>query len=304
MNLQTLESAKFLHRDDQSRCLCCDALHSDGVLCGNCHAPLELTRTVRARGVPPKFVAVLGASGAGKTVYLGVLLDMLSNGGRGLKGFASGAFSVALQQQTMAALEGRRFPEKTPIEADQWNWVHCQLSHQDRPKEMFDIVTPDLAGEALAVEVQRPGAFPAIQHLVRKARGVVLLCDSQRACHQALDEDLFGLQVLTYLASQVDQVGGGKRRRRGERPPVAVVFTKSDLCPEVRHDPRRFAADNLPRMTQFTVAHPGEYGYFAAGVVGSSATLIDSLGCQSQVAFHLEPQGIVDPLEWIVRSAK
>ena len=49
-------------------------------------------------------IAVFGASGVGKTVYLGMLMDMLSRQTERLQLLARGAFSITLQQTTVAAL--------------------------------------------------------------------------------------------------------------------------------------------------------------------------------------------------------
>ena len=49
-------------------------------------------------------IATLGSADAGKTVYLGMLTDMLSRENAPLQLLARGAFSVSLQQATMAAL--------------------------------------------------------------------------------------------------------------------------------------------------------------------------------------------------------
>ena len=82
-----------------------------------------------------EFVFLTGSSGAGKTVYLGMLLDLLSRQPERIQAMARGAFSITLQQATMAALMRCEFPEKTATEPDRWNWVHCQVRtpEQRRP---------------------------------------------------------------------------------------------------------------------------------------------------------------------------
>src|SRR4051812_33916584 len=72
--------------------------------CGRCFAPREVVLAILGRDARPRCVGVLGPSGVGKTVYLGVLLDLLARGAGGLHGMARGPFSLKLQRQVMLAL--------------------------------------------------------------------------------------------------------------------------------------------------------------------------------------------------------
>jgi hypothetical protein len=292
--LQALQSASLLEPDLENPCVCCGQTHWEGEFCGRCQAPAQLARSVRQRGAPPRFISVLGASGAGKTVYLGMLLDLLTRETTALRGFASGTFSVSLQQDTVAALESRRFPEKTPSEADRWNWVHCQLFKNARAKNPFDIITPDFAGEALQWEADHPGEYPAVFHVVQQSAGILLLCDSLRARDDSVQEDLFCLKLLTYVLSLHSHQPPHKV------PPLAVVFTKADCCHEAFDDPEQFAVNSLPRLVHGCHGNVVPHRFFAASVVGSSAPLVDDRGCLFQVPFHVEPRGLVEPLEWLV----
>src|SRR5207247_1966556 len=80
-----------------------------------------------AQKVLPRMIAVIGTSGVGKTVYLGMLLDILSRQPQRMQVLARGAFSITLQQTVISALARGEFPTKTPNEPDRWNWVHCQI---------------------------------------------------------------------------------------------------------------------------------------------------------------------------------
>jgi hypothetical protein len=223
-----------------------------------------------------------------------MLLDLLMREMTPLRGFASGTFSVSLQQQTVAALENRRFPEKTPAEADHWNWVHCQLFKKGRQRNVYDIVTPDFAGEALQWETDHPGDYPAVFHVVQQSAGILLLCDSLQARNASVREDLFCLKLLNYMLSLHGH------RQSGKLPPLAIVFTKTDCCPEASDDPEKFAVNHLPRLVHCGRGNRVPCRFFAASVVGSSALLVDDRGRVSQVPFHLEPRGLVEPLQWII----
>jgi hypothetical protein len=297
---QPLDSLRCFSQQATDRCACCGADFSGAEShCSTCQAPLDVSRTIAQRNRATRFVSLLGASGAGKTVYLGMLLDMLSKGTHDLQGVANSTFSVAVQADTITALEHRRFPEKTASEADGWQWVHCELSFRRRRKSLIDLVTPDFSGEAIALEIERPGTYPAIRSVVGQSQALLILCDSIHSSESPLEEDLFAVKLATYVCGLHKT---HLRRRAKLNLPVAIVFTKCDGSPEVRVDPEKFAANNLSRMYQYCERHLANYRFFAASVVGSSATLVDERGCRRQVPFHVEPRGLLEPLVWIMNQ--
>jgi hypothetical protein len=284
-------------------CVCCGRhLTQQDEFCSDCQTPASLSRTVASRSGEQNFVSVLGASNAGKTVYLGLLLDILSKGSDEFRGTASNSSSIDLQEQVVTALERRSFPEKTPSEADGWKWMHCQVS-MAKPKTTheIDLISPDFAGEAIAMEIQRAGMYPAIQHVVEQSVGLMVLCDSMRVRDEGSGEDLFAMKLASYVAERhglsSDKRGG---RNRPSGPAIAIVFTKCDGCPEAIEDPSSFAANNTPRLYEFCRRTFANHEYFAASVAGSSGILADSRGLQMQVPFHTQPRGVVEPLQWIV----
>ena len=280
-------------------CVCCAKKTIDhGGLCANCQAPIELSRTVAKRDSPARFVSVLGPSGAGKTVYLGMLLDMLSKGAHDLRGLPNGPFSVAVQQSTINALNERRFPEKTPSEADNWRWVHCEVSEAKRPKRFVDVVTPDFAGEAIAIEIEHEGTYPTIRAVVDRSEALLVLFDSTRARDASRDEDFFAMKLLSYISRL--HATRSKKPRQPIQTPIAVVFTKADSCVEALEDPTRFAHSTLPGLVQTCERHFVNHSFFSAGVVGSLAVAVDGFGRQMQLPLHVEPTGIVEPLRWIM----
>lgn len=284
-------------------CACCDQRLSErDDYCPDCQTPASLSHTVARRVGEQSFVSVLGASNAGKTVYLGLLLDILSKGPEAFRGTASSAFSIDLQEQVITALERRGFPEKTPSEADQWKWLHCQISMAEKKTTRnVDLISPDFAGEAIAMEVNQAGLYPAIQHVVSKSSGLMILCDSLRVRDGGSGEDLFAMKLASYIAQLhgLSSDGGGSRGRDAG-PAVAIVFTKCDGCPDATDDPAVFAANNTPRLFEFCRRTFSRHAFFAASVAGSSGILADTNGRQMRVPFHIQPQGVVEPLQWIV----
>ncbi len=281
-------------------CVCCGKQTiQQARYCTHCQAPLEVSKAVHRRSVPPQFIPVLGPSGAGKTVFLGLLLDMLSKGLCSLRGLPNGPFSLRLQQETVSALEERRFPQKTPTESDNWKWVHCEVSSARKPSRVLDIVTPDLAGEAIAMEVEQEGTFPIIQSVVSRSVGLVILFDARRARDEGRIEDLFAMKLMTYLANACRPAGGSKAKRVSL--PISIVLTKADCCPEALEDPAAFAAATMPGLVQACQRHLARHQFFACSVVGSHAMATDSYGRRMHVPLHVEPRGVMEPLEWIIK---
>jgi len=297
---QALASSRYCG-DAGGICVCCGTQYPGaGRHCQRCQAPLELSQTAFARGMPPRFVSVLGESGSGKTVYLGMLMDMLSKGVLGMRGIAHGSHSVAVQNRTISALQRRRFPEKTGSDADDWQWVHCEVTKDRRKKRPLDLVTADFAGEAIALEIEQSGAYPAIRSVVSQSVGVLLLCDSISVCRAPLNEDISALKLVSYIYD-VQKANSASRTDRRITTPLAVVFTKCDQCPEAQEDPQRFAANNMPRLSQICQAGFSRFRFFGARIVASTATSVDEYGCSSHVALHVEPHGIAEPLDWIMK---
>lgn len=264
--------------------------------------PASLTHSVKAQGAEHSFISVLGASNAGKTVYLGLLLDILSKGGEDFRGTAASSFSVDLQAHVVNMLEKRSFPEKTPTEADAWQWLHYKLtmSHK-KSTRTADLISPDFAGEAIATEISRPGLYPAVAHVVSRSNGLMILCDSVRVRDQGAGEDLFAMKLATYIAEQ-HELYGENFGKRGKGPSIAVVFTKCDACPEAVNDPSAFAANNTPRLHDFCRQTFRRVEFFSAGVAGSTGVIADTRGLQMCVPFHIQPYGVLEPLRWILAS--
>lgn len=286
-----------------SNCICCGSpLTVKDFVCRQCSAPSALSYTASQSPDATNFVSVLGASNAGKTVYLGMLLDILSKEGGNISGAPTSTFSVNLQEHVITALERREFPEKTPSEPDMWNWVQCELTlREKRSVRRMELISPDLAGEAIAYEVQQTGTYPIIQQVVRRSSGVMILCDSIRVRAASSTDDLFAMKLAAYVAqlhglSQADQ----SQRKAASSPSVAIVFTKCDACPEAIENPKEFAANNMPRLVEFSRRTFSRHQYFAAGIAGNTAVLNESGKNPQRIPLHVEPRGIVEPLDWLV----
>jgi hypothetical protein len=275
-------------------CPLCDLPITLGTACPRCYAPAEVIRSIASRESPPRFVGVLGPTNVGKTVYLGMLLDLLSRGACGLYGVARGSFSLELHRNLILSLERQRFPAKTPSEPDRWQWVHCEVSAGKKGPDC-DIVTPDVAGEVVAGELANPKSHPTVRALIGKCSALVVLADILQVVADGQGQELFAMQLISYLDSLRPT-----RKHAKVDVPVAVVFTKADLCEDPINDPGAFARANAPGLWRLCESRLARYRFFASGVAGSAAKLVDRDGRESLVPLRVEPRGIIEPLAWLL----
>jgi hypothetical protein len=296
-----IDSLSYLEPDGRSRldrlCPVCDSSLNGAGSCNRCLAPREVIDTILDRAQAPRFIGVLGPSGVGKTVYLGMLIDMLTRGAGSITGLARSPFSLAIHRNLMLALESQRFPAKTPGEPDLWQWIHCEVTG-GRRGSVFDIVTPDVAGEGVQNEIERPGSVPIIRALVARCSGLIVLIDVVELIACGSSQELFTLQLISYLASLQSNA------RRKLPVPVALLFTKVDLCADLGDDLESFARSNTPGLWRLCEARLQAFRFFASSVAGSSARLVDREGRERLVPLRVEPRGIIEPLAWLLQHLR
>jgi hypothetical protein len=279
-----------------NRCLICDTPNeAEAVLCSECSAPMALIREAVQQQREPRLISVLGDSNVGKTVYLGFLLDMLSKRAGDFEAIPKGAYSVNLQQTVVNHLSRRQFPQKTVSEVDQWNWAYFQVLRRGRGTRWFDLVMPDMAGEALAAEVETPQTFRVIHSLLFRTEACLVLVDAAVATTGSPQPDFFGLKLMSYL----DDTFAVKRGERIDVP-VAIVLCKADYCPECFDNPHLFAETNLNRLWNICQTRFTDVEFFAATVVGALGYSSDNDGNIVPVPLHGAPRGILEPFEWVL----
>ncbi len=260
-------------------CLICGTANSrDAVLCRDCSAPLALVREIAIQRREPRLVSVVGESNVGKTVYIGFLLDMLSQRAGDFEAIPKGAYSIDIQQAVISHMSHRTFPPKTVMEADQWYWAYYQVRRRAKGNDWVDLVMPDMAGEALAAEMASPKTFRVISNLVTKSSGTLLLVDAGLAANGSSRPDFFALKMMSYI----DSMNGLSQDQR-IKTPVAVVLAKADYCPECFDDPEGFVEANLNRLWNMCQSRFENVEYFACSVVGS-------LGYATSKAQTLQPE--------------
>jgi len=258
---------------------------------------MALIQEAVANDRDPCIVTVLGESNVGKTVYLGMLLDMLSKRAEDYEAIPKGAYSVNLQHNVISYLAGRQFPPKTAVEVDDWHWAYYQVAHRHYGSNIYDLVMPDMAGEAIAAEVANPKTFRVIRSLLEKSAGAILLVDGALAATGSPQPDFFALKLMSYLDGVV-----AKKKGEKIKTPVAVVLSKGDHCPECFDDPRGFARTNLNRLWNICETRFENYDFFATSVVGALGYGTDGSDNIVQYPLHVAPRGIIEPFEWVLAT--
>jgi len=283
----------------QVPCYICEGGNTfDTETCRHCLAPMALAHQATSQGIKPQMLAVVGSAAAGKTVYLGMLTEMLSRRAGELELLARGAFSLQLQQMTIGALAGSRFPEKTPNEPDNWNWVHAQVRSKTRRRPV-ELVLPDIAGETIIEEIEHPNTFPVIAKLLEKCTGTLLLLDTPKVHAQETAQTFFAMKLINYLSSI------HSRNKRSQKAfPLAIAFSKADQCESSFDDPDDFAQKHCPNVHKLCHSLYPRHKFFASAVVGRCGFQTEYSGGTVAVPLRTEPRGIVAPFQWLVEQLK
>jgi len=280
-------------------CYICEGENTfDAEFCRYCAAPMALAHQATSQKLRPQMIAVLGASAVGKTVYLGMLMDMLSRQTDDLQLLVRGAFSITLQQTTIAALSRCEFPGKTPNEPDRWNWVHCQV-RQSRRRRPLELIVPDMAGEAVLQEVDHPHTYRVIRNFLKKCTAAMILIDGPKLQSGNRDQDYFTMKLISYLG-ELDAEG----KPGWAKKPVALVFTKADQSPHCSMDPAGYAQAHASGLWQQCQERFHHYRFFASSVAGACAYRETRHEGRVLVPLRIEPHGIVEPFHWILESLK
>lgn len=290
---QTLECYELFERARQVPCYICGHGNCiDVEHCGRCEAPTLLSHDTAGKQVMPHRVAVLGGPEVGKTVYLGMLMDMLSRQQGAMQIRARGAFSVSLQQSVMTALASRRFPPATPLDPHGWNWVHCEVIRARR-RRAVEIVLPDLAGTSFVQEIDHPHSCILIRHFLQHCVAAMVLVDASKLEGGDQDQDYWAMKIMAFLHELDHTRKSGWQRRR-----LAVVFTKCDQSEGCFDSPEEFARTRVPGLWKFCHDRLPQHRFFATSVVGAAARITCN-GHHAAVPLRIEPRGVVEPFSWL-----
>ena len=298
-----LESYLLAQQAAPIECLICAQENCrSATRCRWCRAPMALAHQAESVKTPPRLIAVIGASGAGKTTYLGMLMDILTRQVGLPRTTARGPLSIALQQTTATALSTGWFPEKTEHNPEQWHWVHCQF-HCRRRRKPIEVVFADIAGTSFAEETEHDGRYPAIRAILARCAGVMAIVDAERLKAGDHEHDFVTLKLLTLLGDLRDEQQRNWRLRSSERRPFALVLTKADKCDGHIEDPREFAEAHAGTLLGSCQTRFPRNQVFACSVAGGTAQR-DLYGSPQAVPLRIEPHGIVEPFGWLVTEMK
>lgn len=294
---QTLECYDLFERARQTACYICGQGNGVNVKnCRHCGAPTALSHGGDPRRAKPHRVAVLGGPGVGKTVYLGMLMDMLSRQRGALQIRARGAYSVSLQQTVMTALAGHCFPPPTPPDPQGWNWVHCEVTRARR--RTVEIVLPDLDGTSFVREIDHPHSCVLVRHFLLPCVAAMVLIDASQLEHGEHDQDYWAMKIAAFLRDLDQNRKTGWHRRR-----LALVFTKCDQAEACFDDPARFARARVPGLWRFCQDRLPRHQFFATSIVGAAARMIHR-GESRWVPLRIEPRGVVEPFSWLTEPLR
>jgi hypothetical protein len=294
--LQSIDLAKYAV---QVECYVCDGGNRyDAEFCRHCRAPLTLAFQSQKQKSRPQLLAILGGPKAGKTCYVGMLTDMLSRQPSGLQMFAHGAFSVSLQQQTISALAGRRFPPSTPISPEGWRWIHCDVRETGR-KRGAELVIPDISGTAIIDELDTPQRVPAVRQLFGKSAAAMILVEAQTYQDDQHKPEFVALKIVSELL----RLQPPKKRKGWSQKPIAIVFTKADQCDVAFDSPDEYARRHTPSLWRLCHDQLGKHQFFAASVA-TVHTGIDGFGDPLPIPMRVEPRGIVPPFAWVTQQLR
>jgi hypothetical protein len=161
----------------------------------------------------------------------------------------------------------------------------------------MELITPDMAGEAIFQEVEHPHTFRVITAFLKKCSGAMILVDAVKLQEGGQDQEFFTMKLISYLAELDGDSKGGWAKK-----PVALVFTKSDQCPECMNDPAGFAQAHATGVWQQCRERFRNHTFFASGVAGACGFRQSLDEGRVHVPLRIEPHGIVEPFEWILSN--
>jgi hypothetical protein len=259
----------------------------------------------------PQLIATFGAANSGKTVFLGMLLDMLSRQREEMEFSTCDSASVALQQEAVATLARGEFPLATAEDPENWRWAHCRLRRRT-VRDPLDVFLVDGSGKSLFRELETPGCCALLKGLFAKAQGVFICADAGEIHRGDKDQEFFAMRVINHLVATRERADESKstedkraRRKSGgspptPAPPIALVLTKADEHDHVFADPISFAQHQMPSLWELIQSLKSEVKLFPISVVPRTAVRRNSSGTPCLIPLRIEPRNVIEPFRWLV----
>ncbi|MEM8679729.1 MAG: hypothetical protein AAGF97_10295 [Planctomycetota bacterium] len=308
-NIQPLDSFRLSRCQLPIECHLCghDNLF-DADACRHCYAPISIARAMHDEKKPisPSIVTAIGADGSGKTMLLGMLLDILSRQRERTDVTTCDSSSVALQQEAMAALARGEFPAPTSSEPEHWKWAHCRLRRRSK-KQPAEVYFVDVSGRSVIYELAHRGNCPLVGGLFSKSQCFLLTIDAMRVHEGDKDEEFYAMQMLSRILEVRERDAQSERTFKGRRTPtmipnVALVLTKVDQCEACFDNPREYAKGRLANLVQLLEDSFPKHEFFGVSIVGAQGIRRSSEGRRQFAPLRVEPRGVMEPFRWIVRN--
>jgi len=318
-NIQPLESYRLGAYQMPIPCYLCDSGNLfDAQWCRHCYAPLEMSRIAGSSEsrTRPQVVATLGASNVGKTVYLGMLLDILARQNEELEFTTCDAATVAMQQESISVLARGYFPDQTYAQPENWKWAHCRMKRRTS-KIAMETFLLDMSGNSLLEEMDHRGMYPVVNGIITRSTGLMVVVDVDRVNRGDKDEEFFALKILGHVLDVLQRrhhelqertKAVGKKRRGSRRsakvigpavPPLAIIQMKADQCVDCFDNPVDYARVQMPNLWKFCKDRFPNHRYFAASAVGACAKMPSGRTGLESVPVRVEPRGIMAPFRWV-----
>lgn len=277
--------------------LCGSSNLSNSGRCTLCAAPLSPVKEDSQASYPIELIAMFGPPECGKSVYLGMLTDLLSRPQSPLPLLLRGAYSVSLQQSTITALSHCQFPEPSKAAPDSWNWLHGQVhdTELNRPRELL---APDIAGEWLEKQFDQPKHGPTLASLYRRSQGAMVFLDAAKLVAGDRSGEFMIVKALSHLAEY--RTASGKSKCA---VPLAVVFLQCDEAEACFEQPRQFASQYCPSLVQVCDARIPRWEAFAVSVTPACVYEVSG-NSRRRVPLRIEPRGVTEPFVWLVAQMK
>ena len=178
---------------------------------------------------------------------------------RAARAWPAGPFSLALHRNLILALEHQRFPDKTPNEPDRWQWVHCEVTAGRRGPGLRHR-HPRRRRRGRAGRDREPQVEPDHPRPDRQVLG-----PGRAGRHPPGGQPTARGRSSSPCSWSATSTRSGRPARGKVEVPVALVFTKADLCEDAIHDPDAFARANAPGLWRICESRLKHFRFYLLG---------------------------------------
>ena len=249
-------------------------------------------------------IALIGPSRSGKTVYLTMLYDQLrGREERGLTFTAYGTSTIEEVARNLGLIRSGQFPPPTPIDAH-FRWEAVASFGSSLVSRRYRISIMDYAGHHL--DLIRPWEGEWLHRsrffeYVLSSDAVLIMVDVERLLyHDKLytEDPIPALEQILIAAVQtlIEKRHPGGDPTRPSDIPVALLISKSDLLGSLVDE--RKALARLPGLISVCEQRCKYFKCFFVSSLGTPPK--KGKNGNAIPPSHLAPEGIVEPILWIL----